>query len=122
MVTNVTSFGKNGVYDWLLQRLTAVVILAWVLCVATTISTIEDINYSAWRAIFASPFMKYFTLLAVLSLCVHAWIGMWTISTDYLTRQALGAAATFIRLIFQVACAVVLIVYLIWSVQILWSI
>ena len=26
MVTNVTSFGKNGLYDWVVQRSTAVVL------------------------------------------------------------------------------------------------
>ena len=28
--------------------------------------------------------MKIFSLAALVSICAHAWIGMWTLSTDYL--------------------------------------
>ncbi len=122
MVTNVTSLGRNGVYDWLVQRVSAVVMLAWFLFVGGFIATHGDLQFIEWRALFAQIWMKVFTLAALVSLLAHAWIGMWTISTDYLTRLSLGSSATFVRLVFQLICFAILLVYFVWAVQILWSI
>jgi succinate dehydrogenase / fumarate reductase membrane anchor subunit len=47
---------------------------------------------------------------------------MWTVSTDYLTDLQLGTRATFIRLLFQAGCALLIAVYMLWGIQILWSI
>jgi succinate dehydrogenase / fumarate reductase membrane anchor subunit len=122
MVTNVTSLGRNGVYDWLVQRVSAVVLLAWFLFVGGFIATHGDLQFIEWRALFAQTWMKVFTFGALLSLFAHAWIGMWTIATDYLTSLALGASATVVRLVFQLICFVVLLTYVVWAVKILWSI
>jgi succinate dehydrogenase / fumarate reductase membrane anchor subunit len=122
MVTSITSLGKNGIYDWLVQRVTAVVLLSWFLYIGFVIAGADSLDYPTWKALFAQSWMRIFTLLALLSLCAHAWIGMWTISTDYFTTRMLGSAATLIRFVFQFACLIVLIVYFVWCVQILWSI
>jgi succinate dehydrogenase / fumarate reductase membrane anchor subunit len=122
MVTNITSLGRNGLYDWVVQRVSAVVLLAWFLFLGGFIATHGDLEFIQWRALFAQTWMKVFTLAALLSLGAHAWIGMWTVSTDYLTKLALGAAATTVRLAFQLICFVVLLTYVVWAVQILWSI
>jgi succinate dehydrogenase / fumarate reductase membrane anchor subunit len=122
MVTSVTSLGRNGLHDWLVQRVSAVVLLAYFLFLAAYIGMAEELTFIEWRGLFAQSWMKVFSLLALLSLCAHAWIGMWTIATDYLTGMALGAAATVVRLLFQLACLLVLITYFAWCVQILWSI
>ncbi len=122
MVTNVTSLGRNGLYDWLIQRVSAVVMLAYMLFLAWAVMTTPDMQFADWRGLFAGTGMKIFSLVALLSLCAHAWIGMWTVSTDYLTPRFVGGSATALRLLFQMACLLVLIVYFIWCVRILWSI
>lgn len=122
MVTSVTSLGRNGLYDWLVQRVSAVVLLVWFLFVVGFIATSSPLSFADWQGLFANTWMRIFTLAAVLSLCAHAWIGMWTISTDYFTPTMLGSKATTVRLLFQLACLAVLVVYLLWCIQILWSI
>ena len=122
MVTSITSLGKNGIYDWLVQRVSAVVLLAWFLYVGFEVFTADPLDYLAWKALFAQTWMRIFTLVALVSLCAHAWIGMWTISTDYFTTRMLGSSATRVRFLFQFVCLVVLIVYFVWCIQILWSI
>jgi succinate dehydrogenase / fumarate reductase membrane anchor subunit len=122
MVTNITSLGRNGVYDWLVQRVSAVVLLTYFVFLAFYLGTHPDLTYVQWRGLFASTSMRAFTLLALISLCAHAWIGMWTIFTDYLTTMVLGRAATTIRFCFQIVCLFVLFTYFVWCVQILWSI
>lgn len=122
MVTSVTSLGRSGVYDWLVQRVSAVVLLCWFLFMAGFLASHSDLSYADWQALFSRTWMRFFTLGAMLSLVAHAWVGMWTIFTDYFSASMLGRKATVVRLLFQLACLLVLAVYLLWCVQILWSI
>jgi len=122
MVTSVSSLGRSGVYDWLVQRISAVVLLAWFGFAAIFITTHSPMTYEAWRDLFTHLSMRIFTLVAMLALCAHAWIGMWTVATDYLTPKMLGGKATVLRLLFQLAVLAVMAVYLIWCIQILWSV
>lgn len=122
MVTSITSLGSNGVYDWLVQRLSAVVLLAWILFVCFFILTTDTLSSQTWQALFNRTWMRVFSMAALLALCAHAWVGMWTISTDYFTAVMLGRAATVVRFLFQLVCLLVLLTYFVWCVQILWSI
>ena len=122
MVTNVTSFGRSGLSDWLVQRVSAVIILLYVICHAAIIMNTPDMDYLQWRTLFADPVMKIFSLITLVALCAHAWIGMWTVATDYLTTRMMGQSATFVRFLFLVICIGVLVVYLLWGIMILWSV
>jgi len=122
MVTSVTGLGRSGLSDWLIQRVSAVILLAYLLFIAAYIGTADALTFAKWQGLFSQTWMRVFSLGALLSLCAHAWIGMWTISTDYFTNRMLGASATRIRLLFQLACLLVLLFYFVWCVQILWSI
>jgi succinate dehydrogenase / fumarate reductase membrane anchor subunit len=78
-------------------------------------------DYAAWQSIFASSAMRVFSLITVFALCGHAWVGLWTITTDYLNDAHIGAAATAIRLFVQAGCALLTVVYLLWGIQIFWG-
>ena len=119
MVTAVTSFGRSGLSDWLLQRVTGVILLAYTLCIGATL--VGGVDYAEWKALFELTSMRIFTLLAVLSLAAHAWIGMWSVGTDYLTERMMGKAGNILRLAYQIGCALVIFVYVIWTIQILWG-
>jgi len=121
MVTSVSSLGRSGLYDWLVQRVSAVVLLLWFVYAGFFVVTHAPLNYELWHDFFNHTAMRVFTLAAMVSLCMHAWIGLWTISTDYLTPMMLGGKATFVRLVFQLGVLAVLAAYLVWSIQILWS-
>ncbi len=119
MVTAVTSFGRSGLSDWLLQRVTGVILLAYFLCIGATVA--YGVDYAGWKAMYELTSMRIFTLLAVLSLAAHAWIGMWAVGTDYLTERLLGKVGNVLRLTYQIGCGLVIFVYVIWTVQILWG-
>lgn len=122
MVTSVTSFGKSGLSDWIVQRVTAVVLGVYFLCMMGFFLFTPDLTYDQWYAYMTTTYMRIFTLIALVSLAAHGWIGVWAISTDYLTVRQLGSAGTAIRLVFQAVCALVAIVYVVWGIQILWGI
>ncbi|PCJ26102.1 MAG: succinate dehydrogenase, hydrophobic membrane anchor protein [SAR86 cluster bacterium] len=121
MVTSVTNLGRSGLYDWLVQRLSAVILAAYSLCILASFVLNPDMDYEQWSSIFESNVMRIFSMITLFALCAHAWIGMWTISTDYLTTLQLGKRATFFRLLFQASCALLICVYLLWGIQIFWG-
>ncbi len=122
MVTSVTSLGKNGLYDWVIQRFTALILGVYFLCMMGFLVVTPDLTYEQWQGYMGSTYMRIFTLIALLAMAAHAWVGLWTVSTDYLTTRQLGAMGTTLRLVFQAVCAVVTIVYVVWGIQILWGI
>lgn len=127
MVTAVTNLGRSGLADWLAQRVTAVILLAYVIFLVLALSGGTD--YASWRALFDMTSVKVFSLAAILSIGMHAWIGLWSVSTDYLVEHvlrikagdAIAAKANLLRWLFQAASAIVLFTYVVWGIQILWG-
>ena len=87
MVNSVTNLGRSGVYDWVIQRLTAVILALYTLFLLGYVLATPDLTYDVWKDLFSCTAMKIFTFAALLSMCAHAWVGLWTISTDYLMGQ-----------------------------------
>ncbi|KDE39187.1 MAG: succinate dehydrogenase, hydrophobic membrane anchor protein [Nitrincola lacisaponensis] len=115
MVTSITSFGRSGLYDWMMQRVTAVVLMAYTLFMIGYLLFSSDLSYAQWTGLFQNTAMRIFTLLAILSLVAHAWIGLWSVSTDYIKQ-------TGIRFVFQSVCGLLAFVYVVWGIQILWGV
>jgi succinate dehydrogenase / fumarate reductase membrane anchor subunit len=121
MVTNVTNLGRSGLYDWIVQRFSAIILAAYSLCILANFVMNPDMDYQTWSSIFESNAMRFFSLITLFALCAHAWIGLWTVSTDYMTSLQLGESATFLRIMFQAGCVLLIAVYLLWGIQIFWG-
>lgn len=120
MVTNVTNFSRSGLFDWLYQRVSALVLLAYFLVVIGYILSPGDLVFTEWKAFMLSTPMKLFSLLSLVMLIAHAWVGLWTITTDYLTDRALGKAL-LLRFLTQAFCGVLMFVYFVWGLMIFWG-
>jgi succinate dehydrogenase / fumarate reductase membrane anchor subunit len=114
MVSNVTSYSRNGLRDWLLQRVSAYVLGLFLLFLLGVYITQRPMTYDVWHQVFSNLAVKLFTVLALLSMAVHAWIGVWTILTDYVK-------CTYARLSLEAVFMLALVIYVIWGVVILWS-
>ncbi|HDY83721.1 MAG: succinate dehydrogenase, hydrophobic membrane anchor protein [Gammaproteobacteria bacterium] len=119
MVTAVTNLGRSGLYDWLMQRVTAVILLAYFLYVGCVL--LGGVDYPAWKELHAQTWMRVFSLLALLSLGIHAWVGLWTVFTDYLTERLMGATGNVLRFAALAFCALTMFTYVVWGIQILWG-
>ena len=120
MVTNVTSFGRSGLSDFIVQRVTALILGAFGLCVGGWFGMHADPGHAAFAAWFGSPAMIVFATLSVGALVAHAWIGMWTVGTDYLRPHYFGRAATVVRLTYQGVTVMLLFLYLVWALAVIW--
>lgn len=121
MVTNVTSLTRSGLSDFVIQRVSAVVLTLYTLCVLGFFLVHPDMDHATLRDYFASTPMLLFSTLMVLSTAAHAWIGMWTIGTDYIRDHYFGKYHTSFRLVYQGGCMMILFVYVVWALQMFWS-
>ena len=104
-----------GVGDWLLQRLTAVVMAIYTMVVFIGVLLVPPRSYADWKDFFSPALFRVATLLFVAALLYHAWVGMRDIFMDYLR-------ATGLRLAAQSAVGLALLFYLVWAASILWGI
>ena len=121
MVTSVTSLTGNGLADFVLQRVSAVVLALYALCVIGWFLVNDGATHGALAAYFSSLPMRLFSTLALLSTAVHGWIGMWTVGTDYIRPHYFGRHATLFRFAWQWAMVLVLFVYVAWGLALFWS-
>lgn len=122
MVTSVTSFGRSGVSDWLVQRVSAVVLAAYFIFMGGyLLLNGSELDYAQWVTLHQGFAMRVFSLLAILSLAAHAWIGLWAVLTDYVTARVMGPKATVLRVLLQLGMIVVTVIYVVWAINILWG-
>ncbi len=114
MVNRVVVGAHYGLRDWLIQRITAVVMAAGSLALGGYLLLHPDLGYDRWTGLFSSQPVRAFSLLFLFSVFYHAWIGIRDIVMDYIKPDG-------IRLVIHVLVILVLILYAIWSVQILWG-
>ena len=103
-----------GARDWIAQRFTAIILTLYTVYLLVRLLVMPEPSYSSWYQLFASPFMKVATLLALLSLAYHTWVGMRNVYMDYIKPTGL-------RLTLQIVTIVLLIGYACWALIILWK-
>ena len=120
MVANATSTGRRGLFDFVVQRVSAVILGLFALCVGGWFAVNPGAGHAELVAYLGTPVMMVFASLAVASLLAHTWIGMWTVGTDYLRPHYFGRVATGVRLAYQVAVGLVLLAYGAWAISVIW--
>lgn len=121
MVTAVTSLGRSGLSDWIIQRFTAVVMTAYTIFIVAVIVSSPNLNYDHWSSVFSQLWVRAFTLLVVLSIAAHGWVGLWGVLTDYVTARLMGPKALTIRAVILFIYALVTLGFVVWGVDILWG-
>lgn len=114
MVNRIVTGAHFGLKDWLIQRVTAAIMVLYVLVIAAYCLMQDKMDYGAWTLLFSNNIVKTFSLLFLISVFYHAWIGIRDVVMDYI-KPAL------IRLLVYILVILALILYVIWSVQILWG-
>lgn len=115
MVVKVTSLTGNGLKDWVIQRVSSLVVAIYTIFMLFYIVSHPQVDYLTWRELFTPLWMKLFSLLTLIAVLLHAYVGLWTVSTDYLHTL-------WVRFSVQMLIRLVIFVLLIWGIQVLWSV
>ncbi len=115
MVDRIVSGAHYGLRDWLMQRVTAAVMAIYSVFMMVFILTHQPLQSADWSGLFHNQWVRLASLLFLLSLYLHAWVGVRDILMDYVHHTALRLTAEVLVILALVGCTA-------WSVQILWSI
>lgn len=115
MVKSVLGVNHQGLRDWLIQRVSGVVMTIYVLGLVSFFAMHPNLGYDDWHSLFSHTWMKISTILVVLSLLYHTWVGMWTVFTDYIK-------ITWLNWALQVIVILGLIALFLETLLILWSV
>lgn len=110
----VGNTNHRGLRDWLAQRVTAILIAAYTFFIIGYLVFSQTVDFTKIHTLFSSLWVKVATVLVVLSILWHAWIGLWTVMTDYVKPK-------LIRLTLETLVLLVLFAYLIWVIEIFWG-
>jgi|SRR5690625_585798 len=108
-----------GTIDFIVQRVTAVIMIIYTLILLLGYLFTSDFNYESWRQLFTFklglfPMGQVLATLAFLSVAWHAWVGVRDIWMDYVRHNGW-------RLFLFGLTALWLVGAIIFFVQIVWS-
>jgi succinate dehydrogenase / fumarate reductase membrane anchor subunit len=114
MVDRLVVGAHYGFKDWLLQRVTAVVMIIYVVALLVLLLSFPS-SYEGWKALFATTWVRIFSLVTILALLLHAWVGMRDFWMDYVKP-------VWLRLSLHVATIIWLLASGIYAVKVLWGV
>ncbi|MEI8035269.1 MAG: succinate dehydrogenase, hydrophobic membrane anchor protein [Betaproteobacteria bacterium] len=115
MVNREVIGAHYGLRDWLVQRITAVVMSVFTVIFLVKLFLMPQFDYAHWSALWHGNVMRFAALLFFVSLGLHAWVGMRNIFMDYVKN-------TNLRVVLFAFVILALVTYVAWAVQILWGI
>ena len=105
----ILSVAHQGLRDWIVQRISALLMTGYTVLLLVYIFRQHPLTFVAWHAFFSCLWIKIITTIVLFALLWHAWIGIWTIVTDYVKW-------TLVRSILHVFIYLTLAAYFIWGV------
>jgi len=113
VVKRIVVGAHYGTGSWLAQRITAVLIALYSLVALVVLFLGKPLTYPVLKDLFAQGWVRVATLIFMVSLAWHAWVGVRDILMDYVKPDGL-------RLTLEVVTILLLASYLGWTVQVLW--
>ena len=120
-IKSATGLTGSGSRDWIVQRISAVVLAVYSVVLLGFFLTHGNVTFYEWSAFMTSLPMRLFSLITILALAGHAWVGMWTVFTDYITTNKMGSSAAGLRLVLQSLMIIAILVFLFWGIMIFWG-
>jgi succinate dehydrogenase / fumarate reductase, membrane anchor subunit len=81
----MVGLGK-GLFDWLVQRITALLVFFYLVVLVGFWWVHPGAGHSVWQPFLQQRVMQLFGTLAWFALVWHAWLGIWTVATDYISH------------------------------------
>jgi succinate dehydrogenase / fumarate reductase membrane anchor subunit len=110
---NRTGAAHAGLIEWLIQRLTAVYMILFVVVFVFVIGNHVS-GFTEWSGWFAKPVVRWAWMLFYISALWHGWIGLRSIFLDYIKPF-------WLRLTLTLGSALLLFVQAMWATGILFN-
>lgn len=113
MIDRKLTGAHYGLKDWVIQRITAILMLIYTIALILTIILLPD-NYTQWQQFFHCTWVQLITQITVIALVIHVWVGVRDIWMDYVKPNGLRLFLHVITILWLVGC-------FIYSVKIIWG-
>jgi succinate dehydrogenase / fumarate reductase membrane anchor subunit len=87
MVNRIVVGAHYGLGDWLLQRLTAVVMAVYLVLGGVVLLSSPPSDYPSWKALFAPQWFRVATLIFCSAFSTMPWVGMRDILMTTFSRR-----------------------------------
>ena len=121
MMAFFARFTLTGPNNWIIQRITAIVMAVYLFFIVGFLVANPALTYDQWSALNGLLSMRIFTLVTIAAVAFHAWIGMRCVLTDYITVRLIGPKANGVRNVLQLGLGFIILLYLVWTIKILWG-
>ena len=115
MVRSITNMSRSGLKDWMVQRVSAVLLGTYAAFMFGYLMVDGGLTYEQWTSLFGNIVFKIYTLAVLFALVAHIWVGMWTVATDYLKNA-------WVRFLVLGFIALVNFVYFVIGFSAVWSV
>ena len=113
MVNRIVVGAHYGLRDWIMQRVTAVIMLIYTALLALFL-ILAPASYEGWKALFSHTWVQVLTQTTLIALFLHAWIGMRDLWMDYIKPVGLRLTMHTFTIVWLVSC-------FIYSVKVVWG-
>jgi succinate dehydrogenase / fumarate reductase, membrane anchor subunit len=114
MVNRQLTGAHYGLKDWLVQRVTAVIMLVYTVGIVAFLLLAHDASFTAWQQLFACTWVKVLTTISLFALLWHAWVGIRDIWMDYLQHVGLRLTMHVLTLLW-LAGSLVYMIKVVWG-------
>ena len=102
---------KLGKINWLVARISAVFILVYFVLLTKVWLIDQPVGYVAWKSALLDRYMQVSFVLALVAILFHAWIGVWTVITDYIKCKLM-------QHVLHVVTLIMLVISVVWGISI----
>ena len=114
LFSSIVDIAHFGFRDWVAQRVSAIILAVYTIVFVFALIILRNEGYLGWSKLFSELWMKILSVLAVIALCYHAWVGIRDIWMDYI--KPVG-----VRLFLQMFSIFWLLGSGLWAIIILWK-
>jgi succinate dehydrogenase / fumarate reductase membrane anchor subunit len=115
LLSNIVDIAHFGFRDWVAQRISALVLALYTIVFVFAIIVLRNDGYLGWSDLFNQLWMRIFSILAVLALCYHAWVGIRDIWMDYIKPVGVRLCLQMFSIFWLLGCGL-------WAILILWKV
>jgi succinate dehydrogenase / fumarate reductase membrane anchor subunit len=115
LLSNIVDIAHFGFRDWVAQRISALVLALYTIVFVFAIIVLRNDGYLGWSDLFNQLWMRIFSILAVLALCYHAWVGIRDIWMDYIKPVGVRLCLQMVSIFWLLGCGL-------WAILILWKV
>lgn len=96
----------SGLQAWAMQRLTALYLAAYLVWLLAWLLLQPPASHEAWKQWLGSPWVSLASLLALLCLLFHAWIGLRDVIIDYVHPALVKVLLLGLVMLYLGACGI----------------